>query len=413
MLVLVILAACGGGGKTPAGHSETAFYGAGTDPDNNAPPVRKLLEQYMPEQMADGMVKVAIVRNLALGDHTRQFLEGCLSEGRAMGFTVDTFITGGDNDRCRELILRIADADYDGLILSHGDAGFTYNALKPAVDRHIKVVTFDALPYKNGDPDGEILPGVTSTAQDDVNLARLSLEMILSQFAETAGGTPQRPVRVIRVWAGPGISPLDRRQVIYDEFVRDGRIEEAAWVAPRDFAFARSGVRESLSSLLPELPEGSVDAIWASYDEFAKGCIDALEEAGRTDIKMVSIDISSDDIKLMLEHAEVWNATVAVDPRLIGIVNMRLLAAKFAGETTPERYTFEVQAVETPALNHRINMANIAAVVQDWGREQGIFDGYPWMTELKTSVRTFIRLPALDTGAAGMAGAARETGGAE
>ena len=55
-------------------------------------------------------------------------------------------------------------------------------------------------------------------------------------------------------------------------------------------------------------------------------------------------------------------------------------------------------------------MANIAAVVQDWGREQGIFDGYPWMTELKTSVRTFIRLPALDTGAAGMVG---ETRGAE
>jgi simple sugar transport system substrate-binding protein len=146
---------------------------------------------------------------------------------------------------------------------------------------------------------------------------------------------------------------------------------------------------------LPEPPPGSVDAIWAPYDEFAKGCIDALEEAGRTDIKLVSIDISNDDIKLMLEHSEVWTATVAVDPRLIGIVNMRLLAAKFAGETTPELYTFEVQAVETPVLNQRINMANIAAVVPDWGREQGIFDEYPWMTRLKTAVRSYIRLPAL------------------
>jgi simple sugar transport system substrate-binding protein len=348
----------------------------------------------MPEQMADGIIKVAIVRNLALGDHTRQFLEGCVSEGRAMGFTVDTFITGGDNDRCRALIARICEADYDGLILSHGDADFTYNALKPVVDKNMKVVTFDALPYINGDPNQAILPGVTSTAQDDVKLAELSIETILSQFADADSAAPQRPVRVIRIWSGPGISPLDRRQSIYDEFIRQRKIEETAWVQPRDFTFARSGVRESLTALLQELPPGSVDAIWAPYDEFAKGCIDALEEAGRTDIKLVSIDISNDDIKLMLEHSEVWTATVAVDPRLIGIVNMRLLAAKFAGETTPERYTFEVQAVETPVLNQRINMANIAAVVLDWGREQGIFDEYPWMTVLKTAVRTYMRLPA-------------------
>lgn len=182
LVVLCALASCGGN-KTPPESGEAALSGALSAPGNKAPAVRELLEHYMPEQMTDGIVKVAIVRNLAIGDHTRQFLEGCVAEGRAMGFTVDTFITGGDNNRCREFIARIGQADYDGLILSHGDADFTYNALKPAVDKKMKVVTFDALPYKDGDPNQAILPGVTSTAQDDVKLAQLSWEAISTIFS--------------------------------------------------------------------------------------------------------------------------------------------------------------------------------------------------------------------------------------
>ena len=41
--------------------------------------------------------KVAVVRNLANGDHTQQFLAGCVEEGEKMGMTVDTFVTDGDD----------------------------------------------------------------------------------------------------------------------------------------------------------------------------------------------------------------------------------------------------------------------------------------------------------------------------
>lgn len=86
---------------------------------------------------------------------------------------------------------------------------------------------------------------------------------------------PGGPVRVIRVWFGPGIPPLDHRQAVYNEMIRDGLIEEAALISTRDFAFSRSGVRDALKSLLSRMPEGSADAVWASCDEFAKACIDA------------------------------------------------------------------------------------------------------------------------------------------
>ncbi|MDR2552218.1 MAG: substrate-binding domain-containing protein, partial [Treponema sp.] len=123
----------------------------------------KLLKQYFPDQMKDGVIKVAVVRNLNAGDHTQQFLDGCVSEGQALGFIVDTFVTNGDNAKCQETLAQVIQKDYDGIILSHGEAGYTYDALKPAVDKGMKVVTFDSVPYLNGDPNGTILTGVTST----------------------------------------------------------------------------------------------------------------------------------------------------------------------------------------------------------------------------------------------------------
>ena len=343
--------------------------------------ISELLSKYMPDQMDDGVVKVAVVRNLAAGDHTQQFLEGCKSEGEAMGFVVDTFVTDGDNAKCQETIAQVIQKDYDGIILSHGEAGYTYDSLKPAVEKGMKVVTFDSVPYEGGDPTATILEGVTSTAQEDAKLAELSLTSLVDGFEES-----KQPLKVIRAWMGPGVPPLDRRQVIYDQFVKDGKIVEVELVGPVDASNARGGTQDALSAVLPKYPEGEVDAIWGSYDELAKGCLQALNDAGRTDIKIMSIGISKDDINLMLKIPDVWVSTADIDPKLIGIADMRLLAAKFAGEETPNEYNLDAQLVNTTDLNESINMTNIATVVDGWGQEEGVFDSYAWMAELKAAV---------------------------
>lgn len=343
--------------------------------------VAELLAKYMPDQMADGQIKIAVIRNLAAGDHTQQFLEGCTSEGEALGFIVDTFVTDGDNAKCQETIAQVIQKDYDGIILSHGEAGYTYDSLLPAVEKGMKVVTFDSVPYKGGDASNEILEDCTSTAQEDYKLAELSLGSIVDYF-----DAAKQPLKVIRAWMGPGIPPLDRRQTIYDQFVAEGKIEEVALVGPVDFSNARGGTQDALAAILPRFPEGEVDAIWGSYDELAKGCLQALNDAGRTDVKIMSIDISNDDINLMLANPDIWISTAAVDPKLIGISNMRLLAAKFAGEQTPETYNLDAQLVNTTMLDASINMTNIATVVDGWGQEKGVFDSYAWMAEIKAAV---------------------------
>jgi simple sugar transport system substrate-binding protein len=368
--------------------------------EKKGPPVPALLERFMPGAMADGMVKIAVLVNLNQGDISQQFIEGCVTEGRAMGFSVDAFLSGGDEGRCREIAAGIAAAAYDGLIFSNGfasarfDGGrngvtdFSYDLLKPIADNGTQIVTFEALPYH----DGKSIKGLITTFQDDYRLARLSLETLLS-FA--GGGT----ARVIRVGCDSGITCLGRRAWEFGQMVSRGAIQEAAFVKLDSLENPHGAAWEALAAILPRFPPGSVDALWVSWDEFAGGCAEALSAAGRQDIKMVSIGISNDDMRLMQRHAGIWLANTAVDPKIAGTVNMRLLAARLAGEILQDTFSFDSQLVRTTDLNHAVNMANIATLLSGWGEGKGLFDHYQWMDELKDAEIKHLRVnPALVSG---------------
>ena len=330
----------------------------------------------IPEGVQGGK-KIAVVRNLANGDHTQQFLAGCVSEGEALGFTVDTFVTDGDDAKTQQTVAQCIQKDYDGIIVSHGQLSYSYEMLKPAADKGMVISTFDTMPFKDGNADNELLAGVTSTSQDDQKLATLSL----TDMIETVN---KKPCKILKTFMGPGVPPLDRRNEVYTKMEGEGLIETLETIAPSDSANARGDMTTKTAAILPKYPEGSVDAIWGCYDELAKGVLQALNDAGRKDIPMFTIDISNDDINLMLENPDVWISTAAVDPKLIGIANMRLIALKLAGEETPDYYTLDAQLVKTSQLNKDITMENLNTVVDGWGTLESISDlNTPWMDALR------------------------------
>ncbi|GLC82163.1 sugar ABC transporter substrate-binding protein [Lacrimispora brassicae] len=308
--------------------------------------------------------KIAVVRNLAAGDHTQQFLDGCVSEGKKFGWTVDTFVTDGDDAKAQETIAQVIAKDYQGIIVSHGQLSYSYDMLKPARDKGMEVVTFDTMPFKGGDASGELLAGVTSTAQNDQALAELSLGYMMKEF-EAKGG--KYPMKVLKTFMGPGIPPLDRRNEIYTKLEAEGKIQTLEVIAPSDSANARGDMTNKTSAILPKYPEGSVDAIWGCYDELAKGVLQALNDAGRTDIPMYTIDVSNDDIQLMVKNPDVWKSTAAVDPKLIGIVDARLLALKFMGEETPDYFNLNACNIETTQLTAQTNMSDLGSIIDGWG----------------------------------------------
>lgn len=308
--------------------------------------------------------KVAVVRNLAAGDHTQQFLDGCVSEGKKFGWTVDTFVTDGDDAKAQETVAQVIAKGYDGLIVSHGQLSYSYDMLKPARDKGMAVVTFDTMPFKGGDANGLLLDGVTSTAQNDQALAELSLGHMMKEF-EAKGG--KYPMKVLKTFMGPGIPPLDRRNEIYAKLEDEGKIKTLEVIAPSDSANARGDMTNKTAAILPKYPEGSVDAIWGCYDELAKGVLQALNDAGRTDIPMYTIDVSNDDIQLMVKNPQVWKSTAAVDPKLIGIVDTRLLALKLLGAETPSYFDLNASNIETTQLSAETTMGDLDKIVDGWG----------------------------------------------
>lgn len=315
-------------------------------------------------------VKIAVIRNLASDDHTKQFLDGTRSMGESLGFVVDTFISEGDDVKLQELVAQAIEKGYDGLIVSHGKADYSYDMLKPAVDKGILVVAFDTVIEK----DGQTLPEITTTFQDDFKLAELSLSEI------AALKTDGTPVRVIKLWFGPGIPPLDRRETVYQKFLEEGKIETLETVGPSNFNDVQGDIAAKIGALLAKYPEGTVDAIWGSWDEMAKGANTALKDAGRTDIKLVAIDVSNQDMNLMREEGSVWISTAAVDPALIGMVDMRLLAKKFAGEEVPANYDLEARLIKATQLKPDTTMLNLKDVIEGWGKSDAFLE--PWMEQM-------------------------------
>lgn len=271
----------------------------------------------VPEGVQGGK-KVAVIRNLPSDDHTVQFFDGARSEGEQFGFRVDTYLANNDDVRFQELVDQAIQGDYDGLIISHGKEEYSYDMIQPAIEKGIHVVTFDTITLKNG----QTFPEITSTFQDDFKLAELSLEEVvaLSENGE--------PVKVLKLWFGPGVPPLDRRESIYKEYEQQGKIETLEVIGPTNFDDVQGDIAAKVSAVLANYPPGTVDAVWASWDEMAKGAYIAMKENNRMEIELISIDISNVDINLMMEEGSNWRATAAVDPHLIGMINMRFTGQK-------------------------------------------------------------------------------------
>lgn len=314
-------------------------------------------------------VKIAVIRNLPSDDHTKQFLDGAVQEGKALGYEVDTFISNGDDAKFQELVGQQIGKNYDGLIISHGKVEYSTDMLKPALDKGMKVVTFDTA-FK----DNVIPKGITSTAQDDYALAQLSLDEIIAR-------SPNKPAKILKLWFGPGVPPLDRREEIYKKYESEGKIKTVELIGPSTLDDVQGEVSSRVGAILSKYPAGSIDAIWGSWDELAKGGYKAMQEAKRNDIQLISIDISNQDINLMMEKDSIWKATAAVDPKLIGTVDMRILAKKLKGEETPETFNLEANLIKAEQLKSDTIMTTLSEVVPGWGKSDAFNE--PWMDELR------------------------------
>ncbi|CAI1975526.1 ABC-type sugar transport system, periplasmic component [Serratia entomophila] len=315
-----------------------------------------------------GQIRIAVIRNLGSDDNTTQFLAGAIQEGRKLGFKVDTFLSNGDDARFQDFVNQAISQKYDGIILSQGRAPYSTDLVKRIAAAGIAVSAFDT------DVSGSI-PGVTVSQQDDASLANESFGQLIKDFNGKAN--------IIKLWVA-GFPPMERRQAAYQQLLKQNpgihELESIGAVS----SDVQGDTANKVGAVLAKYPKGKIDAIWGTWDAFTQGAYKALKENGRTEIKLYSIDISNQDLQLMREANSPWRVSVAVDPKLIGAVNLRLVANKIAGEATPATYQFKAAAIPQALLVAQpgpVNVAGLAKIIPGWGTSNDFIQ--PWFATLQ------------------------------
>jgi len=324
----------------------------------------------VPERFKDGKeVKIKVIRKIGGDDHTAQFLAGAKEEGEALGFKVDVFTANGDTAKFHDAIAQALNENYDGFIISHGDDAATVQDVQKIVDAGKSVVTFDS----NGDIAS--INGVTLTSQDDEALATLALDQLIK---DTNG-----EANIVYLWVD-GFPPMVRRNNVYQEKLKsftDIKEVERFGVASADTSVQ---TQNAVAAMLNKHKKGEIDAIFATWDAFAIGAARAIKEAGRDEIKIYGIDVSNADLQLMQEEKSPWVYTAAVDPKLIGTINMRILAKKLAGEETPATFDLQASLISQEDIQKSdapVNMVNLSEIVDGWGVSSDFEE--EWMKTLK------------------------------
>ena len=308
--------------------------------------------------------RIAYILNVVSTDIFQMAANAAKETASALGAECDVYFTDTDNVRFQDTVSTCANQGYDAMFLSHGNQETSFDLVTDLVGKGIQVVCFDTQ-FVDASGNKTSIPGATQMFQDDQGMAAMLLDYILGLYPEKVDAG--EPVKILKIWRGPGISPFDRRQEAYLQYEEKGVIETIEVLAPSDPKNGESSMTDAMSATLPKYKPGEVDAIWCCYDAYGRGAYVALSEAGRTDIPMVSVDISNQDINYMLDGTNVWQACATVDFTTIGQQGIRILAMKLMGDTTEDVYNLTPSIVTYDKLTPDSNVTNLGDTIEGYG----------------------------------------------
>ena len=310
--------------------------------------------------------KFAYILNTVPSDIFNMAVNAAKETAEALGATCDSYFTETDNTRFQDTVLTCANQGYDGIYLSHGNQESAIALVNELRSKGIEVVCFDTqfVDESGANVNGSI-DNVTQMFQNDQMMAAMLLDYVIEMYPEKV--EKGEPVKILKIWRGPGISPFDRRQEAYLEYEQAGKIETVEVIAPSDPKNGEASMTDVAAATLPKYAPGEIDAIWSCYDAYARGAYVALKEAGRTDIPMVSVDISNQDINFMMDGTNIWQACATVDFTTIGQQGIRILAMKLMGDETEDVYNLTPSIVTYDQLNADSNVTNLGEAVEGYG----------------------------------------------
>ncbi|MEA2009490.1 MAG: substrate-binding domain-containing protein [Actinomycetota bacterium] len=270
----------------------------------------------------DEPVKIAVVQNSGAGDYFQQWTNGAKQQADALGIEYTWYDAQADNAKQATDMETAIGSGVAGIVVDHGQTDTMCPLINDALDAGIPVVIYDIAIL-------ECAPAAVQTQQSDASLADLSL----GQMLEDIGG--DQNVGYVNVL---GIAPLDRRHVVWEEYVADSPWAQEFFVGEFTNAVATDNA-QLVDAALKANPD--VRAIFAPYDELTKGTVSAIYENGLEEtIWAYGIDISNADIEVMTAEGSPWKATATTDPNAIGAAVMRTMILELAGQQVERSVDF-------------------------------------------------------------------------
>ncbi|WP_394832131.1 sugar ABC transporter substrate-binding protein [Pendulispora rubella] len=309
--------------------------------------------------------RVVAIVEFSSSAHASQYLEGVKSEAASLGLALDVMDARNDRKAMADMLDNAVLQKVDGILISHGDPELLRKGAERAVARGIPIVSFDnELP----------LPEVTMMDQNDHKIAEIGLTRLLK---DTGG-----KANIVHIWV-PGFAPMEKRMQTYTRMMAE---------APGIHEVERFGKATNNSALQTEVqmaevlkahPKGTIDAVWATWDEFARGAAAAIRKAGRSEIKVYGIDVANEDLDMIQDPESPWVATVGCPAAAVGRVQVRILGYRIAGRPVPHYYSLEPVMVAREMLprGEKVTLETLHRFVPAFGDTTDFTE--PWIMALK------------------------------
>lgn len=277
------------------------------------------MEDYAPEKIRDIRFRIGLVMQFSKPEWSMQFLDGAREMADELGVELIEKNADFDIEKMAAALDELTEKRLDAVIVDGGNEERLKPALKKAVQK-TKVLTFVNMLR-------DIEGVVTRVSQDDLGGARLSVEELAKDIGYEG--------KIAVVW-NEDFAPLKARKEILDSIQK--RYPDITVV--KDFGALGDDIIEQVKTktmeTLEEYPD--IKAVWATWDEFAKGVHAALTERDRLDISLHSFDLCPSDIQKIAEKDSPWKSTVAANAVDAGQTMVRLAVMAVLGFDLKKQY---------------------------------------------------------------------------
>lgn len=289
-------------------------------------------------------VKVALVQQSGAGDFFTAWTAG--AKAQAAAINIELTVTDARNDNAKQAsdLEQAIASKPAAIIVDHGQTDTLEPRIRDAVDAGIPVIVYD-LALENTD-------GVIVTSQSDASMAEGVLDQLISDVGEGAK---------VGLVSAEGFAPLDRRKVVWDEYVQKYNLDQLFFTGEVTESTATDNI-PLVDAALKQHPD--VQAIFAPYDEITKGVVQAvLQNNLQGSVKVYGIDISNADIEVITADGSPWVATSATDPAAVGAAVVRTLALALAGQLDETEVQFPAVTITQSFLLDE-GITNVAGLRQ-------------------------------------------------